>query len=107
MVTYELIEHEKGFHERHWSVKIIEGDYSGVVYQYDVVKVEEVFDDDGEAVGVLNFSTIIIQNPYNEEKLKEKGFEIIIGEILTELIKTWVENKDAQDRDGDIEESVE
>lgn len=107
MVLYELIAHEQGFHDKHWSVKILEGEYSGVVYQYDVIKVEEVTEDNGEAVGVLNFSTITIENPYTDEKLKQKEFEIIIGEILTELIKQWAENKDAQDGNSDTEELAE
>ena len=39
--NYKLVEHESAFHNDHWCIRILEGKYAGVVYQYDTISVEE------------------------------------------------------------------
>ena len=40
--TYEIIDHDKKFHEDQDCVKITSGDYEDVIYQYDVVEREKL-----------------------------------------------------------------
>jgi hypothetical protein len=91
-VCYELVEHENSFHENHWSIKIVEGEYSGVVYQYDTVSINEENDN-----VVLTFNTITLENP-NDSNLTCDLFESIIGNILVEIIEEQLEEmKDGKD----------
>jgi hypothetical protein len=104
ITKYELIEHPKGFHDKHWCVKLVEGEYSGVVYQYDTVKFEE----DGSDV-MLVFNTITIENPKKQDLTSEE-FKSIIGPILTELVEEYLkraEEQNEQNGTGDTETPTE
>lgn len=84
---YDLVEHKNSFHDDHWAVKILEGDYEGLVYQYDVVKFNET--EDGNETE-LTFSTITLDNPNNVDLTLEndKG---IMGAVLTDIITKQLE----------------
>jgi hypothetical protein len=86
---FELIPHDNGFHDDHWAVKIVEGDYKGLVYQYDVVKINE--DEVGNGAE-LKFNTITIENPYDVDLTLEieKG---ILGSILLKIIEDNLESE--------------
>ena len=79
---YELIEHPNGFHNDHWCIKIHDGEYEGLVYQYDKVKMEEDKDGDG---AMITFNTITVENP-NDVDLTEENEKSIMGVILTDII---------------------
>jgi hypothetical protein len=84
---YELIQHDNQFHDNHWCVKIVEGDYSGVVYQYDTISFKEAPPpSDGEFEMVLSFNTLITENPNNLD-LADKSFETVAGDILVNIIE--------------------
>ena len=101
-VKYELIEHENSFHENHWAVKINEGEYEGVAYQYDTVSINE---EEGDVV--LSFNTITLANP-NELDLKSDKFESIIGDILVGIIEEQLEQMtDGEDGTGSTETPTE
>ena len=100
-VKYELIEHENSFHENHWSVKLENGEYEGVVYQYDTVSFSE---ESGDVV--LSFNTITLENP-NEKDLKTEEFENIIGSILTDVIEQQLENINGDNGTGSTETPTE
>jgi|688.fasta_scaffold421245_2 hypothetical protein len=102
-VKYDIVEHDKAFHEFHCCLKIQEGKYAGVIYQYDVVKFEEK-EQDGEDVGYLNFNTIMIENPHGESILEEEDFKNTVGDILVEIIKSYVEEQHDKNRIDDTEE---
>jgi hypothetical protein len=101
-VKYDLIEHDNSFHENHWAIKIAEGDYEGVTYQYDTVSINE---EEGDVV--LSFNTITLDNP-KELDLTNDEFENIIGDILTSVIEEQLEQlNDGKDGTGDTEASAE
>lgn len=101
-VKYDLIVHENEFHKDHWAIKIQEGEYEGVVYQYDTVSINE---DVGDVV--LTFNTVTLDNP-NELDLTNSEFESIIGAILTEIIEEQMEQmNDGENGTGDTEASAE
>lgn len=100
-VKYQLIEHENSFHENHWAVKIEDGDYEGVTYQYDTVSINE---EEGEVV--LAFNTITLENP-NELDLTTDEFENILGDILTKVIEEQMEQMNDEDGTGNTEASAE
>jgi hypothetical protein len=100
-VKYELIEHKNSFHENHWAVKIEDGDYAGVVYQYDTVSFNE---EEGDVV--LQFNTITLDNPETKD-LTTDEFEVIMGDILTEIISKQLEEANGEDGTGGAEAPTE
>jgi hypothetical protein len=87
-IKYELVEgHPQSFHANHWSVKLLEGDYAGVVYQYDTIS----FDENKESGEVtMTFTTITCEND-QELDLTTPEFETTIGDILSDLISKQLE----------------
>ena len=101
-VKYELVEHDNTFHDKHWAIRLDEGEYEGVVYQYDTVSFNE---DDGEMI--LSFNTITLDNP-NEKDLTTDEFETILGDILTNIIEEQLEQmEDGDDGTGGTETPTE
>ena len=101
-VKYQLIEHENSFHENHWAIRIEDGDYEGVMYQYDTVSINE---EEGDVV--LSFNTITLENP-NELDLTTSEFETILGDILTKVIEEQLEQmQNDEDGTGNTEASAE
>lgn len=98
-VQYSLVEADNAFHDEHWSIKIEEGKYAGVTFQYDTVNVSD------EEEPVLSFNWITLDNPTDEE-LTEEEFGNIIGDILVELITEHLENLD-EDGNTDTQTSAE
>lgn len=101
-MKYSLIEHDNSFHDNHWAIKIEEGDYKDVVYQYDTVSFNE--EDNGDVV--LSFNTITLSNP-NKWDLTSDRFENIIGNILTEIIEEQLETMHGEDGTGNTEASAQ
>ena len=97
---YDLVEHKNSFHDDHWAVKVLDGDYEGLVYQYDVVKFNET--EDGKETE-LTFSTITLDNPNNVDLTLEndKG---IMGAVLTDIITKQLERMDSENGTPDSEE---
>jgi len=93
-VQYELLEHENSFHDNHWAVKLTEGKYTDVVFQYDTVSMREENDE-----VVLEFNTITLDNP-NEMDLTTDEFESTIGGILTDIIEKHLEEQEKNDENG-------
>lgn len=104
MIQYEIIEHPKALHEEHWCIKILEGEYEGVVYQYDTInmKIEETEDDEA----VIKFEYIKVDNP-NDLDLDSNEFVTIIGDILTEFLQRYLEETDEQHRTSGVETPIE
>lgn len=100
---FDLVESKKAFHDGHWCIRILDGEYEGLVYQYDTVRIEE--DDEG---AVLHFNTITVENPNNAD-LTEENDKHILGGILTAIIEEELNQLDKeQDENGtpDTEESA-
>jgi len=101
-VKHSLVEHDNSFHENHWAIKIEEGDYAGVAYQYDTVSFNE---EEGQMV--LSFNTITLDNP-DKIDLTTPEFESIIGDILVGIIEEQLEQmNDGEDGTGNTEASTE
>jgi len=100
---FEVIEHPNGFHDDHWCIKILDGDYEGLVYQYDVVKIDTELEEDGSAN--LTFNTITVDNPNNVD-LTEENDKGILGGILVEIIKEQLEAQANENGTSDTEEST-
>ena len=90
--TYEIIDHDKKFHEDQDCVKITSGDYEDVIYQYDVVEFREV-----EEQGKVNFNFITIENP-KQADLTNQRFKNIAGDIVRRLVDAYAEKVDNEDR---------
>jgi len=91
---YRLVDHSNGFHDDHWCVEIAEGEFKGVVYQYDTININEP--EKGEDA-VLKFNTITVDNP-NEEDLTDDEFAGIIGDILVKIISDRMEEETLSER---------
>jgi hypothetical protein len=100
-VKYDLIEHNNSFHDNHWAVKIEEGKYSGVAYQYDTVSINE---EGGDVV--LSFNTITLENP-DELDLTSDEFESTIGDILVSIIEEQLEQMNDEDGTGNTKAPTE
>jgi|SaaInlStandDraft_2_1057019.scaffolds.fasta_scaffold145595_2 hypothetical protein len=85
---YKLIEHENQFHEDHWCVEILEGEFKGLAYQYDVVNFKEI---DEEAV--LDFNTVTVKNPNNID-LEDDNLETVLGDVLVDIINSRLEEEE-------------
>lgn len=85
---FEIVEHPNGYHEDHWCIKILDGEYAGLVYQYDVVKIGEEAEDGSTD---LTFNTITVENPRNVD-LTEENDNGILGGILVSIIQEQLEN---------------
>jgi len=99
---FEVVEHPNGFHDDHWCIKILDGEYAGLVYQYDVVKIGEDLDEDGSAT--LTFNTITVDNPNNCD-LTEENDKGILGGILVNIIQEQLEAQANENGTSDTEES--
>jgi hypothetical protein len=84
---YDLIEHKNSFHDDHWAVKILDGEYEGLVYQYDIVKFNE---SEGEDGADITFNTITLDNPNNAD-LTEENDKGILGAVLVDIIQQQLE----------------
>ena len=96
-VKYELVEHPNGFHDKHWCIKICEGEYEGLVYQYDKVNFLE---EEGDTI--LKFNTITVENK-DEHKLTGEPIQSIMGDILVEVIEERL--NEVEHRTSNSEES--
>ena len=100
---YELVDVSKeGFHGDHWGIKVLEGAYEGVVFQYDTVKIEEQTDD-GDSV--LTFNTINVEVPEGLDMTEEMN-ENVFGSILTQIITEEAErvlNENGTDDTGETD----
>ena len=101
---YEIVEHPNGFHEDHWCIQINDGEYEGLVYQYDTVKIGEE-DENGEAA--LTFNTVTVANPNNVD-LTEENDKGILGSVLVDIIQEQIEREttDDENRASDTEQLV-
>lgn len=99
-VKYELVEHPDAYHDKHWAIKVLEGDLEGVVFQYDTVKFEEV-----NGQGILNFDVLNVENG---EKV-DTGDQVtsdILGGILVDIIEQQMREMDNGDGNTDTEASA-
>ena len=94
-LKYSLVEHENSYHDNHWAVQIDNGKYANVVYQYDTVSINE---EEGELT--ITYNTITVSNP-NDLDLKSEEFEGIMGEVITDLIETHLQEIDNDDGTAD------
>ena len=94
-VKYKLIDHPNGFHDEHWCVEIQEGTFEGLVYQYDTINFKETDENGDDAV--LNFNTITVDNP-NEEDLTTEEFSGIIGDVLVKIIADRMDEEEIDER---------
>lgn len=62
-------------------IKLISGKYSGTIYRYGRVSVDEEKDS-----AVLSFEYDIIESPYTEESLRNSEFKNYIGDILVNIM---------------------
>jgi len=103
-VDYSHFEHPKI--EKFVCIKINEGEFEGIVYHYENLKVDEKLLDDGGAL--LNFNYHIVESFIAEEMLTEeikKRFEDTIAGILYDILLKQVGKIGNEDRADDSEES--
>ena len=82
---YVYLEH--GDKEALCPIMITEGAFEGFVYQYGVVKVEEIGEDESAK---LSFDYQLIEVPFDyevgDEEEEKVQFETVIGDILADII---------------------
>jgi len=88
--TYALVE-KAGSWE--YGIKILEGQYAGIIYTYGTVKLVEEKEND---CAKLQFTYALneVCAPHNEAELKTSDtFRNFLGDILTHIIDTSFQNK--------------
>ena len=65
-------------------IKIMDGQYEGIIYKYNNVKISQTENADGELP--LKFTYDIMANP-NDEDIKSIDFRNYIGDILVEVME--------------------
>jgi len=70
-------------------VKILDGQYEGIIYKYNQVKISQTENADGQLP--LKFTYDIMANP-NKEDIKSTDFRNYIGDILVEVMEEQLKN---------------
>ena len=70
-------------------IKLLEGQYEGIIYKYDQVKFSTTENSDGQIP--LKFTYDIMANP-NKEDVKSDDFRNYIGDILVECVEEQLKN---------------
>ena len=70
-------------------IKIMDGQYEGIIYKYDNVKISQTENADGQLP--LKFTYDIMTNP-NKEDVKSTDFRNYIGDILVEVMEEQLKN---------------
>jgi hypothetical protein len=70
-------------------IKILDGQYEGIIYKYNQVKISETENADGQLP--LKFTYDIMANP-NKEDIKSTDFRNYIGDILVEVMEEQLKN---------------
>ena len=92
MTQYNIIQHKDAFHEDLMCIEVEDGPFKGVVFQYDNLRLDEDEDDDAK----VSFNFITVKNEQGLD-LTSEDFIAILGEILNELLRNFV---DANRTDG-------
>ena len=100
-VKYDLVMDEEAYHDEHWSIKILEGDLEGVVFQYDTVKFRE---EDGQ--GILDFEVLDVQNGEKVD-VNNEATSNILGGILVDIIEQNMREMANGDGNTDTETPAE
>ena len=70
-------------------IKLLEGQYEGIIYKYDQVKFSTTENADGQLP--LKFTYDIMVNP-NKEDVESNDFRNYIGDILVECVEEQLKN---------------
>ena len=70
-------------------IKILEGNYEGIIYKYNQVRLSQTENSNGELP--LKFTYDIMGNP-NKEDIKSTDFRNYIGDILVECVEEQLKN---------------
>ena len=70
-------------------IKIMDGQFEGIIYKYNNVKLSETENAEGELP--LKFTYDIMANPNNED-IKSTDFRNYIGDILVEVMEEQLKN---------------
>ena len=70
-------------------LKILDGQYEGIIYKYNEVKFSQTENANGEIP--LKFTYDVMTNP-NEEDVKSEDFRNYIGDILVECVDEQLQN---------------
>ena len=70
-------------------IKIMDGQYEGVIYKYDKVQFSQTENEHGEIP--LKFTYDVMTNPNNED-VKSNVFRNYIGDILVECVEEQLKN---------------
>ena len=70
-------------------IKIMEGDYEGIIYKYNNIKFSETENEQGQIP--LRFTYDIMANP-SKKDIESNDFRNYIGDILIECVEEQLEN---------------
>ena len=74
-------------------IKIMDGQYEGIIYKYNNVKFSSTENENGEIP--LKFTYDVMTNPNNED-VKSNDFRNYIGDILVECVEEQLEKGQLQ-----------
>ena len=70
-------------------IKLLEGDYEGIIYKYNNIKFSETENEVGQIP--LKFTYDIMVNP-NKKDIESNDFRNYIGDILVECVEEQLQN---------------
>jgi hypothetical protein len=89
---YTLVENENVPDKT--GIKLIGGDYDGIIYIYGEVKLPDISTESTEDLPTTKFEYQVLNNPNNVEYKESPEFINVIGDILLELIGDNVREND-------------
>ena len=117
--TYKFVDHPDDPMAEYRCVKLLYGEFAGLVYRYGRAKIGKR--DNPDSSRNINFEYDIIKIPDHVEGVsypseKEKEFFDLLANILIDIMNKWVEknkdetvyvkDEDVENRDDDTEKSV-
>jgi hypothetical protein len=74
-------------------IKLIGGDFDGIIYIYGEVKLPDIQTESAEDLPTTKFEYQVLNNPNNIEYKESIKFINVLGDILLELIDVDLEGK--------------
>ena len=116
---YEFVEHPDDHKAEYRCIKLLQGEFAGLIYRYGRSKIGKR--DNPDSSRSINFEYDIIKIPDHVEGViypseKEKAFFDLLANILIDIMNRWVDNNkeetiyvkddDVEIRDDDTEKSI-
>lgn len=90
----------------HWAIRIDNGKFTNVLFQFDTVGIEEVLDESsGEAQAKVSFTYTVLDDEFGMTEEAEEEFKQEMSMILQAIMEESSEEKNGSDGNHNTEES--